>query len=87
MEVYRELLHYDPAVPYVRFSDDAQELFDGWHTTNHERVQQLLSQSNQRFAAHLAKFPKLVPALALAFWVASGHPDGAVDRGCRVITT
>jgi putative DNA primase/helicase len=56
-------------IPFLRFGADAQERFDAWRT---ELESKLRSDSEHpAFEAHLAKYRKLVPALALLIHVAS----------------
>lgn len=66
--------------PAVRFTDEAQELFDAWRCAFEAHIR---SGHSEALTAHLAKYRKLVPALALLFWlcdVAAGMSSrGAVD--------
>lgn len=47
----------------MRFSDDAQELFDTWRETLETRLR--TADAHPMMEAHLSKYRKLVPALAL----------------------
>jgi hypothetical protein len=52
-------------MPFVNFSDDAQQLFDGWYTELQGRIRR--REFSDVMAAHLAKFGSLMPSLALIF--------------------
>jgi putative DNA primase/helicase len=56
-------------LPAVRFDPEAQDRFDAWHYTIQNRVRD--PELHPAMAAHLAKYPKLVPALAVIFEVAA----------------
>lgn len=49
-------------IPYFRFAKTAQPTFNKWLLTNDQRVQ---AEDSPLMAQHLAKYNKLVPALAL----------------------
>lgn len=55
----------DGGIPFLRFSDEAQEEFDRWR----ERLELRLRSDDESdaFVAHLAKYRSLVPSLALLF--------------------
>jgi hypothetical protein len=54
-------------IPYMRFSSDAQTVFDDWHDALEHRLRGETLDETPAFAAHLAKYRSLVPALALIF--------------------
>jgi putative DNA primase/helicase len=55
-------------IPFLRFSDDAQECFDAWRTKLEKKLRS--DVEHPAFEAHLAKYRKLVPALALLIHLA-----------------
>ncbi|MCC7080111.1 MAG: DUF3987 domain-containing protein [Burkholderiales bacterium] len=57
-------------VPYLRYDDAARELFLEWRTALEGRLRDPSSTEHPAFIVHLAKYRKLVPALALLFHVA-----------------
>jgi putative DNA primase/helicase len=70
--------------PCVRFSDEARERFIEWRAELEVRLREPTGEDSPALQAHLAKFRKLVPALALIFHAtegAAGDIDaGSVDR-------
>jgi hypothetical protein len=59
----------DPENPArFKFSDDAQDLFDGWR--NELELKLRSGADHPALVAHLAKYRKLMPALALLFELA-----------------
>ena len=75
---------YNPeSIPALRFDPDAQALFDGWHAELMTRLQDPALEATPAFHAHLAKYPSLMPSLALLFHlvdVASGAASGPVSE-------
>lgn len=65
-------------IPFLRFRPDAQERFDVWRTELETRLRS--DNEHPAFEAHLAKYRKLVPALALLIHVAS-RDVGSVSLG------
>jgi uncharacterized protein DUF3987 len=63
-------------IPFLRFGADAQERFDAWRTQLENKLRS--DSEHPAFEAHLAKYRKLVPALALLVHVAS-HDVGSVS--------
>lgn len=61
------------AVPFLRFSDEAQEGFSDWRAALEQRVRG--DELTIELAAHLAKYRGLIPRLALICHLANG------DRG------
>jgi hypothetical protein len=55
------------AIPTVHFTEDAQELFDEWRSDLEQRLRTPAVQATPAFAGHLAKYRKLMPALALIY--------------------
>jgi hypothetical protein len=55
-------------IPFLRFTDDAQELFDAWHAELEKKLRSDIE--HPAFEGHLAKYRKLVPVLALLIHLA-----------------
>jgi putative DNA primase/helicase len=74
--IYERLanLENDPA-PILKFAPDAQEMFNDWWTKLETELRS--GELHPAMAAHVAKYKKLVPALALIYeladWVSSGQ--------------
>lgn len=66
----------DGGIPYLRFDDSAQELFSEWRADFEQRIRS--GNDHAAFEAHLAKYRKLVPALALLIHLAD---DGGAAVG------
>ncbi len=64
---------------FHRFNPEAQECFNDWYTKLQLRLRQ--GQMPECLEAHLGKFPKLVPAMALACQLCD-HQDGTISRQC-----
>ncbi len=62
---------------FHRFNPEAQECFNDWYTSLQLRLRQ--GQMPECLEAHLGKFPKLVPAIALACELC-GHREGTISR-------
>jgi putative DNA primase/helicase len=60
-------------IPYLRFTSEAQDFFDGWRTDLENRIRS--SQESAGLTSHWAKFRSLMPSLALLF-----HLIEVVDR-------
>ncbi|MEW6490300.1 MAG: DUF3987 domain-containing protein [Thermodesulfobacteriota bacterium] len=60
----------EDGLPFVRFSPEAQEAFDGWRATLERRLR--ADEEHPAFEAHLAKYRSLVPSLALLSHLADG---------------
>jgi hypothetical protein len=72
----------DGGIPAIRFSPEAQELFDQWRTELEHRVQSEALESCPAFEAHISKYRSLMPSLALLFHlinVAGGEALGPVS--------
>jgi len=67
---------YEDEIPVLRFSKDAQEVFRLWLTDLERRLEEEEIRRVPAFQAHLAKYRKLMPTLALIF-----HLIGVVDGG------
>jgi putative DNA primase/helicase len=73
-----ENLGADPGdIPILRFSDEAQELFDVWREALELRVRN--DTEHVMVEAHLSKFRSLIPSLALLIHLADAS-GGPVDR-------
>jgi putative DNA primase/helicase len=55
----------DGEIPYFRFADDAQELFDEWRTDLESQLRR--ENEHPAIVSHLAKYRSLAPSLALIF--------------------
>lgn len=65
--------------PYLHFINDAQEFFYEWLTDLEKKIR---SKEDELISEHLAKYRKLMPALALVFHlidVADGEVTGAIS--------
>lgn len=60
----------DDGLPYRRFSPEAQEFFDGWREALMTRLR--AGGEHPALEAHLAKYPSLLPSLALLFHLVDG---------------
>ena len=66
----------------LRFSDDAQELFDEWREELEHRLRSEELSHKPAFESHLSKYRSLMPALALVFHlvaIVDGAPPGPVS--------
>jgi putative DNA primase/helicase len=75
VELAAELDEHEP-VPFLRFDDGAQELFDAWR----EQLEPRLRSGNEHPAveSHLAKYRSLIPSLALLIHLADERDGGLV---------
>lgn len=88
LEVFRRLDGLTPgtvgarvegeSLPYLRFADDAQDLFNQWYCDLMTRNGG--GKNHPAIEAHLAKYPSLMPSLALIFHLADAKcfPCGPV---------
>ncbi|MBI5611896.1 MAG: DUF3987 domain-containing protein [Gammaproteobacteria bacterium] len=67
----------DGVIPYLRFDEAAQELFSEWRAGFEHRIRS--GNDHAAFESHLAKYRKLVPALALLIHLAD-HAGGAIGE-------
>lgn len=85
--VFERLADLDPAaigaeqdeidgIPYLRFADDAQELFDAWRDELENRLRSNTLGESPAFESHIAKYRSLVPSLALIFHLVNGGTGG-----------
>ena len=65
-------------LPFLRFDDAAQEAFDGWRKELEARLRG--GDLSPALESHLAKFRKLVPALALTSHLADGGRGPVSER-------
>jgi putative DNA primase/helicase len=70
--------------PYLRFATDAQERFAGWHQELEERLRS--GTLDPMMESHLAKYRKLVPALALMIHLADATGDDGKVRKAPQVT-
>lgn len=71
-------------IPALRFTLEAQELFDDWRGSLMQRIRTPELGRTPAFQSHLAKFPKLFASLALMFHlidVVDGKASGRVAFG------
>lgn len=64
---------------YVRFANNAQNLFDDWHQRLHTRLNN--DELSPLLTEHLGKFRGLIPSLALIFYFIDAA-DGKLDEKC-----
>jgi putative DNA primase/helicase len=67
----------DSVIPYLRFDEAAQELFSEWRASFEHRIRN--GNDHAAFESHLAKYRKLVPALALLIHLAD-HAGGVIGE-------
>ena len=72
VELASERDEFEP-VPFLRFDDDAQELFDTWREGLELRLRS--GAEHPAIESHLAKYRSLIPSLALLIHLAD-EPDG-----------
>jgi Protein of unknown function (DUF3987) len=73
-EVYRRIVILDAENPLcLRFSDEAQAMFEQWLTQLELRLR--CGGLSPHFEAHLAKYRSLMPSLALLLALADGHTE------------
>ena len=69
---------HDGGIPALRFSEEAQGLFDDWRDDLEHRLRGEDLRQSPSFGGHLAKYRSLMPSFALLF-----HLIEAVNRGTR----
>ena len=65
-------------IPYLRFDADAQALFSKWRAGFEHRIRS--GNDHAAFEAHLSKYRKLVPALALLIHLADNSAGGVIGE-------
>lgn len=92
-EVFHKLVNLKPVeigaeqdrpddIPYLRFADDAQQLYDKWRDELENRLRSNALADTPAFESHIAKYRSLIPSLALIFHLvdwADGAPAGPVS--------
>jgi hypothetical protein len=74
-------------IPFLRFSPNAQTIADTWRDALEHRLRSGELDDTPAFAAHIAKYRSLLPALALVFYLIElaaktpGVAKGAVGEG------
>lgn len=63
--------------PFLRFAEDAQDVFNRWLTDLMQRVRS--GHLHPAMQSHLGKYPSLVPSLALAFQLLEDASAGSVS--------
>ena len=61
----------DDAIPYLRFTDHAQDIFDGWRDKLERRLRS--GDEHSAMESHLAKYRSLIPSLALLIHLADDN--------------
>jgi hypothetical protein len=54
-------------IPFLRFDDEAQELFNEWREELERRIRSPEMEATPAYESHIAKFRSLMPSLALVF--------------------
>lgn len=74
----------DGDLPYLRFSPDAQEIFNEWRDELEAKIRS--GNEPEILEAHLAKYRSLIPSLALLIHLADGNPgpvsEDATGKAC-----
>jgi hypothetical protein len=70
--------HDEEGIPAVRFTDEAQEVFDRWRDELEDRLR--TAELPPALESHLAKYRSLMPSLALIFHLIE-YVDGAGEGG------
>lgn len=84
LDVSGARLDEDDQQPYVRFTDDAQNLFNEWRVDLENEVRS--GDLPEHLESHLAKYRSLVPSLALLLHLAD-FPVGDVGREALFTST
>ena len=66
------------AIPAIRFSPEAQGLFDTWRAELEQRLRAPGMILNPAFESHLAKYRSLMPSLALIFYLVEAVVTGEI---------
>lgn len=66
-------------IPYLRFDEQAQELFQDWYLALHKKIE---LAGGKQIANHLSKYASLMPSLALIFHLISYGASGAINKQC-----
>jgi putative DNA primase/helicase len=70
-------LDVDRRMPFLGLEHDAQDLFDGWRAELETRLRS--GKESTLLTCHLAKYRKLLPALALVFHLVESHASSRLD--------
>jgi putative DNA primase/helicase len=68
----------DAAIPYIRFDDFAQDLFDAWRDDLEREIRR--GELSPAMEAHKAKYRSLFPSLALLIEVADSTAGGEIPQ-------
>jgi Protein of unknown function (DUF3987)/Primase C terminal 2 (PriCT-2) len=71
----------DDAVPFLRFDQDAQRLFDDWRAQLEQTVRS--GDEHPALESHLAKYRSLAPSLALLIHLADGRQGAVSEEAIR----
>ncbi len=75
-EVIGATLPPEGGIPYIRFAQPAQEVFNTWREGLEQRLR--TGDDHPAFEAHLAKYRSLVPSIALICHLVDSPEDGEV---------
>jgi putative DNA primase/helicase len=75
--VQGEVAEYGDTIQFLRFDDEAQEIFIKWYSDLQQRLRS--GDEHEAIVSHLSKYASLVPSLALIFHLCE-HRRGAVDK-------
>lgn len=73
---------YDGETQPIRFSREAQIIFNNWYSELMARVRG--DGLSPQLESHLSKYPSLLPSIALVFHIAESCPDGAVGKNAVI---
>ena len=95
-EIFQYIDNFDPAnlgantedgsTPFLRFTREAQALFDKWRDELEIRLRSDELASTPAFESHLSKYRSLMPSLALLFHLIN-HAAEAVAKTCETFAT
>jgi Protein of unknown function (DUF3987) len=67
----------DTGIPFLRFSDDAQEFFNAWRVQLEDRLRS--GTLSNVLTSHLAKYRSLLPSLALIFHLVESYQSDRLE--------
>lgn len=65
----------DSEIPAMRFTPEAQEMFDEWRTALEKRLRSPALETTPAYESHVAKYRSLMPSLALIFHLVDAVTD------------
>ncbi len=72
------------SIPFLRFSSEAQPLYDTWKTTIEQRLRGGELDDTPVFQSHIAKYRSLVPSLALLIHLADGISGPVAEQALEL---